>query len=91
MDGKNTWRWVMTTARKYIAWGAGILTWIFASNILLAYWAFGYIDWATVSDMAFILVPLLLIGAVCFYHVKPAKRLEVHRGVYLNRTAENTR
>ncbi len=81
----------MTTARKYIAWGAGILTWVLGLNILLAYWAFGYMDWATVADMAFILVPLLIIAAACFYHLKPAKPLEVRRAVYPNRTAENTR
>ncbi len=81
----------MTTARKYIAWGAGIVTWVFALNILLTYWAFGYIDWTIVAHMALILVPLLIVAAVCFYHFRPAKRPEEHRAVRLNRMAENTR
>ncbi len=81
----------MTTIRKYIAWGAGILTWIFGLNILLAYWAFGYIEWKTVAEMATILVPLLIVAAACFYHVKPANRPEAHRAVRLNKMAENTR
>ncbi len=80
----------MTTGRKYIAWGAGILTWVFGLDVLLAYLAFGYMDWATIAKMAMILVPLLTVAAA-FFHTKPVERPKGRRAIRLNRMAENTR
>jgi hypothetical protein len=60
----------MTDARKYIAWGAGILLWIFGLSILLSTIAYGYLDWPTIRHMALILMPVLVLTVILFFFFK---------------------
>jgi len=57
----------MTLAQKYIAWGTGILLWVFGLSILLSYFAFGYLDFNTIADMAWILFPILIVAVFLLY------------------------
>lgn len=57
----------MTTAQKYIAWGTGILLWVFGLSILLSYTAFGYLDLPTVRHMVWVLSLPLALAAVLLY------------------------
>jgi len=65
----------MTHARKYIAWGAGILLWIFGLSILLSTIAFGYLDWPTVRHMALVLMPVLALAVILFFFFKRPRDL----------------
>ena len=66
----------MTHARKYIAWGAGILLWIFGLSILLSTIAFGYLDWPTVRHMALVLMPGLVLAAIFLFVLKRPEDLK---------------
>lgn len=65
----------MTHARKYIAWGAGILLWIFGLSILLSTIAFGYLDWPTVRHMALVLMPVLVLAVILLFFFKRPRDL----------------
>ncbi len=54
----------MTLAQKYIVWGVAILVWIFGLSVLLSYLSFGYLDFETVSHMAWVLSPLLVMAVI---------------------------
>jgi len=57
----------MTLAQRYIAWGTGILLWIFGLSILLSYFAFGYLDFDIIAHMARILSPILVVAVFLLY------------------------
>ncbi len=50
--------------QKYVVWAAAILLWIFGLSVLLSYLSFGYLDLDTVTQMAWILSPLLVMAAI---------------------------
>ncbi|MBI2349873.1 MAG: hypothetical protein HYV00_00035 [Deltaproteobacteria bacterium] len=60
----------MANEQKYIAWGTGIVLWIFGLSIFLSYLNFGYLDLPTVKHMLRILSPLLIMAAVLLYLFK---------------------
>ncbi|OGP22898.1 MAG: hypothetical protein A2038_04960 [Deltaproteobacteria bacterium GWA2_57_13] len=66
----------MTLTQKYVAWGTGVILWVFGLSILLSYFEYGYMDWRTVTHMTLILVPLVLIAAIVFYLFKRAGDLK---------------
>jgi hypothetical protein len=83
----------MTSKQKYIAWGTGILLWVFGLSIFLSTLNFGYLDLPTVKHMLWILSPLLVVAAVLLYVFKrqagPEKK---EQALYVKRTlAEETR
>lgn len=77
----------MTTEQKYIAWGTGILLWVFGLSILLSTLNFGYFDLPTVKHMLRVLSPLLVVAVVLLYVFKrqagPEKK---ERALYIRRS-----
>lgn len=83
----------MTGEQKYIAWGTGILLWVFGLSILLSTSSFGYLDLPTVKHILRILFPVLVVAAVLLYLFKrqagPEKK---ERALYVRRDlAEESR
>lgn len=54
----------MANEQKYIAWGAGIVLWIFGLSAFLSYLNFGYLDLPTVRHMGLVLAPVLILAAI---------------------------
>jgi len=82
----------MTSKQKYIAWGTGIVLWIFGLSIFLSALSFGYLDLPTVKHMLWILSPLLVIAVALLYVFKRQAGSEKReRALYVKRTlAEET-
>lgn len=83
----------MTSKQKYVAWGTGILLWVFGLSIFLSALNFGYLDLPTVKHMLWILLPLLVVAAVLLYVFKrQAGPEEKERALYVKGTlVEETR
>ena len=69
----------MTLAQKYVLWAAGILLWIFGVSILLSTIAYGYMDLPTVSHMALVLFPPLVLAAVLLVLFKRPRDLKARK------------
>ncbi|TAJ98388.1 hypothetical protein EPO44_11690 [bacterium] len=82
----------MTNEQKYIAWGMGILLWVFGLSIFLSYLNFGYLDLPTVKHMLRILSPLLVVAAVLLYVFKrQAVPVKKERAPYVRRNLAEER
>lgn len=60
----------MTVRQQYVTWGTGILIWIYALSGLLSYASFGYVDTATLTHMAWILLPILVVSGLLLYRFR---------------------